>query len=214
SVWDAIVLHGIEALPSGAVVNSGLHLHRLTATNALRTGYGMTTDPALKLRILLQAAAFVRAFPVDSKDWTPFKTDQLQPAVVQAPPSASAVFDLLGTGHVSSAEERVAPSTPLDRSTRLNAARLLLTWLDAAPISERSARRAAYRIIAAKNVGRKARNAHVYKFAYAIFSEVDRVGESLKNRLLATSALHANGSQSADIPTWVEMNEALDKLDV
>lgn len=207
TLWDALILHAAEAVPSGGRADDGLNVHKLTGCSAMRSMYRSTTDTELRLRILLQAAAYVGWFPTGGVDPLAFKLDELQPNGGKPADDPQAIVDALGDTDLAASRAAATAKGAADPKVQLAAAQMVMAMLDAKPnLAD------AYRRTLVANALRKSINAHAFKHKYTVFLEASRVSPTLRNRLLAVTAFYTCGSAAPDTPTYQRIAPALDSV--
>lgn len=184
AVWDAAHLLAGELM----MRQPGIYgIHTVTSLNGLRYAYEMSADPETRLVLLLQGAGWMCQF----QRFMAGKNDGLRnvritdlPAEPRAPAGIEQVFELIG---------KDAPQAALQAMT-----------LASDPARTELFRRTAYRLIF-----RKATDAHDYKYAAAVFEDLELVSPAWRPQMLATSVYHLRGANHPDSPLMSRAVEAL-----
>jgi hypothetical protein len=182
SIWDGLFNGGGELLMRQPGIVS---LHALTTTNALRFAFEASGNDDTRRMLLLQNAAFLPLFFQAMKSRgkvADTRIDQLEPA--EGKVSLEDLFD----------------SVSRDKTA---AARKVLAYLkdtkDAQPIVD-GARRLVFL---------KGNDSHDYKFSAAVLEDFHHASPAWRDRFLAASVFHLNGSGDKDNPLAARTRAAL-----
>jgi hypothetical protein len=173
SIWDAILSASGELLMRRTGI---LTLHSVTSSNALRYAYEAAGDPAVRLRMLLQNAAFVALFREGAGKLSDVRVDRLEAAEGEA-------------GRAVRVED-VFDHAPGDRAM---AAGRALAYLRQSGATAEPLMAAARRLVFFKG-----NDAHDYKFSSAVLEDYYHVSPAWRDRLLASSFYYLPSSQTPD----------------
>lgn len=201
-LWDAVVLHSLEAVGAGGPKHAGLNLHRFTGTHALRSLASREADPIRRQLCLLQAASYVRWFTKKSATDATFQIDSLA-ASDEPVESADVVFASLKSIRSLDQGETGATQNAM-QAQQLQAVTKLRRFLDTAAENE-----AVWRRALAQTLLRTATSAHDWKFPFALFEEATRVAPAYRSRVLAMTAFAAPGSDAPDSVGYTTATAAL-----
>jgi len=180
--WDAVHLAAGELM----MRQPGIYgIHTVTSANAMHTAYQLAQNAQTRLLVLLQAVGWMVQF----RRYMAGTKGGLKPVDILAPSQAEATGD-----HLELIEGILADvgKKPREASSRAAAfARQAQElgqrrWLD-------DFASAARRLVVAKGT-----DAHDYKYAIAIFEDLDRVSPVFRPQILATATWHLRGSHLAD----------------
>jgi hypothetical protein len=190
SAWDAAHLWAGELM----MRQPGIYgIHTVTSINGLRYAYEMGADTDTRLLMLLQAIGWMGQF----QQFMHTRNDGLQEVRITELEPAE-----LGT-EPDQAVQDILTLTSMDRR---QAAAKALSFPVEAEATERFARQA-YRLIF-----RKGTDAHDYKYAAAIFEDLDLVSSAWRPQMLATSVYHLLGTRVPDSPLMTRAVEAVRRL--
>ncbi len=183
AVWDAVHLLAGELM----MRQPGIYgIHTVTSVNGLRYAYEMAADPETRLLLLLQGVGWMGQFQQfmagRNGGLKEVRIDELAPATAPAQPAE--VLNFVGTDSPKAAAQAMA--------------------LAERPADVAQFVQAAYRLIF-----RKGTDAHDYKYAAAIFEDVDLVSPAWKPHMLATAVYHLRGATLPDSPL---MERAVDAI--
>jgi hypothetical protein len=194
AVWDAIHLHAGEVMMRKA--DDGHSLHANTAANALHYAFNMSSDPAHRLLILLQALGWQcqarrRKMETDAQ-WraSTLKIDDLR--AVPIPDNAV------------KATEEIVSTLGLHPHEAAQKAFSLAQHAPDADVFQQVARQL---VIAKSSV-----NAHDIKFPIAIFEDCDQVAPLWRPHLLATSVYWLPGKEKPEAAVIQQAREAVRTL--
>jgi hypothetical protein len=205
SVWDAISLAAADSVSrhkaGGAMI--GGQIHAVTTTNALRYGFNLVEDPAVRLINLLQAAGvtadfFIRHF---SKEGALRDMNLLDLKSSAGKPTGT-IGDVFESLPFKGRE--YTQKTPDERAASDQACRMTLELL------RNESNQAPFMQTARSFLCVKASlDPHDIKYPAAVFEDAYSVSAEWRPYLLASSVHSLHGTRSNDTPVLVQVKNAL-----
>ena len=206
AIWDAIHLSAADYIfrySRGGTELGGGKIHAITASSALRFGFGLVDVPPTRLLNLLQAASWVADyFVLGSQRDGLLREMNLVELVAGGHGPQNTMADVFlhlpykaKEYHQKHADERVASD---------EACRMAFTLLGD-PANQRAFLRTARSLLCAK----ASLDPHDFKYPAAAFEDASLVSREWRPHLLASTVHALHGTRSDDSPVLVQAREAL-----